>query len=265
MNTKIEFRVRPVTRYIVTRFEQEYDPAGACASAGRSTQHGEFESFGTAYAVSYALCKSEHDRLGYPPGDERISYPEGRAETVERLFEQVQRDGAHHYSDLNSGDFLAALGDDAMKWAHAFNERFPSVDVDDAFGWFANAIEHSGDVRRGRLIQDAEAFTDHVEDLMWQRRFFRDVASGEGGRNRSEHPDTLVTTAGTAPGLVEHMVNRFLAWKLPEDFRPDGGIQFDPDGVTKLDPRNRRYEPNGTNLLDARQAKAMVRYMLEGL
>jgi hypothetical protein len=64
---------------------------------------------------------------------------------------------------------------------------------------------------------------------------------------------------------IKHMVQRFLGWRLPENFRPDGGVQFDPDGAKKLDPRNRRYEPYGTNLLDARQAEAMVRHMVEGL
>lgn len=29
---------------------------------------------------------------------------------------------------------------DAMDWAVAFNERFPQVPVDDAVGWFANAL-----------------------------------------------------------------------------------------------------------------------------
>lgn len=195
MDTKIEYRVRPVTRYIVTRFEQEFDPAGVCASSGRSTQHGEFDSVGTAYAVSYALCKAEHDRLGWPLDDERISYPENRGETDDRLIEKAQRAVGTRYSELSAGDFLAALGDDAMRWAEAFHERFPAVDVEDVFGWFANAIEHSGDVRRGRLIRNAEAFTDHVEDLMWQRRFFRDLGPGENDRAAPAHPDTVVTNA----------------------------------------------------------------------
>lgn len=61
---------------------------------------------------------------------------------------------------------------------------------------------------------------------------------------------------------IATMVSRFLSWKLPEDFRPDGGVQFDPDGAKKLNPANLRYEPNGTNLFDAAQADAMVRHML---
>lgn len=64
---------------------------------------------------------------------------------------------------------------------------------------------------------------------------------------------------------IKHMIDRFLSWRLPDDFRPDGGVQFDPDGATKLDPRNRRYEPSGTNLLNYAQAKAMVLHMLDGL
>lgn len=64
---------------------------------------------------------------------------------------------------------------------------------------------------------------------------------------------------------IKHMVDRFLSWKLPEHFNPDCGIQFDADAAKKLDPRNHRYEPSGTNLFGASETNEMVRYMLEGL
>lgn len=64
---------------------------------------------------------------------------------------------------------------------------------------------------------------------------------------------------------VKHLVDRFLGWRLPESFRPDCGIHFDADAAKKLNPRNHRYEPSGTNLFDATQADAMVRHMLEGM
>lgn len=64
---------------------------------------------------------------------------------------------------------------------------------------------------------------------------------------------------------IKQMVDRFLSWRLPENFRPDCGIHFDADAAKKLNPRNARYEPNGTNLFDAQQAEAMVRHMLEGV
>lgn len=62
---------------------------------------------------------------------------------------------------------------------------------------------------------------------------------------------------------IKHMVNRFLMWKLPESFRPDGGITFDQTFNAPSGPMKR--EPVGTNLLSATQADAMVRHMLEGM
>ena len=62
---------------------------------------------------------------------------------------------------------------------------------------------------------------------------------------------------------IKYMVQRFLGWRLPENFHPDAGISFkatfnSPSGPIK-------HEPTGTNLLDASQAEAMVRYIIEGL
>lgn len=62
---------------------------------------------------------------------------------------------------------------------------------------------------------------------------------------------------------IKHMVNRFLAWKLPTNFNPDGGITVDKAYLDRL-PAS--YPgPSGTNLFDATQAEAMVRHMLDGL
>lgn len=70
---KIEYRVRPVTRYVVTRFHSESgEGRGGCGSSVM----GEYDNQQMAYEVGYALCKAEHDRLGFPPGDERITYPQ---------------------------------------------------------------------------------------------------------------------------------------------------------------------------------------------
>lgn len=63
---------------------------------------------------------------------------------------------------------------------------------------------------------------------------------------------------------IKQMVERFLSWKLPENFNPDNGITFDP-----VMNRGTQYEmkrdPSGTNLLSSTQAEAMVRHMVEGL
>ena len=66
------------------------------------------------------------------------------------------------------------------------------------------------------------------------------------------------------PNQITHMVDRFLSWKLPENFNPDGGISFQRM-FNENTPWPRKAEPVGTNLFDAQQAEAMVRHMLEGL
>jgi len=63
---------------------------------------------------------------------------------------------------------------------------------------------------------------------------------------------------------INHMVDRFLQWKLPATFNPDNGISFDPVSSPGAAYEMRR-EPVGTNLLDAVQAEAMVRHLVEGI
>jgi len=63
---------------------------------------------------------------------------------------------------------------------------------------------------------------------------------------------------------IKHMVNRFLGWKLPEGFNPDGGISFSPIGNAGT-AYEYRHQPVGTNLLDYMQAEQMVRYLVAGL
>jgi len=63
---------------------------------------------------------------------------------------------------------------------------------------------------------------------------------------------------------IKYMRDRFLAWKLPEDFTPDAGISVKKTFNDHL-PEPMKYEPSGTNLFDAGQAEDMIRYMLDGL
>lgn len=65
---QIEYRVKPVTRYIITRFDSDGQTSGV------STM-GEYDNGNLAYQVAYALCSAEHQRLGLPVGDPQISYP----------------------------------------------------------------------------------------------------------------------------------------------------------------------------------------------
>jgi hypothetical protein len=64
---------------------------------------------------------------------------------------------------------------------------------------------------------------------------------------------------------IKHMVDRFLCWKLPENFNPDAGISFKRYHSLFSPFGQQKHEPVGTNLFDAQQAEAMVRHMVEGL
>jgi hypothetical protein len=68
---------------------------------------------------------------------------------------------------------------------------------------------------------------------------------------------------------IKYMVDRFLGWRLPEHFRPDAGISFNPEYNVEYNAAQgkspARHEPSGTNLFDATQAEAMVRFMVEGM
>lgn len=69
---KVEYRIRPVTRYILTKYE-------ATENTGGSEQVGEYDNPDVAYAVGYALCKQRHELLGWPLDDTRIRYPDNPA------------------------------------------------------------------------------------------------------------------------------------------------------------------------------------------
>ena len=71
--------------------------------------------------------------------------------------------------------------------------------------------------------------------------------------------------------VTKEMVDRFLGWKLPENFSPDGGVSFARTVNTYIDgqfvkdaPRRKQDWPVGTNLLDADQARQMLEHVLGG-
>lgn len=79
--------------------------------------------------------------------------------------------------------------------------------------------------------------------------------TGEGGR-----PESTWLIGAATDLQIKHMVDRFLQWRLPENFRPDHGISYtNPYPHIPTLPG-----PMGTNLFDAVQAEAMVRFMIDG-
>lgn len=83
---KVEYKIRRVTRFIVTRFQED-----DAATTGSSIEVGTYPNADVAYEVGYALAKAEHERLGYEPGDERIQYPQ---QTRNAAQLDIQRAGA---------------------------------------------------------------------------------------------------------------------------------------------------------------------------
>lgn len=59
-------------------------------------------------------------------------------------------------------------------------------------------------------------------------------------------------------GFNAGMVDRFLGWKLPDDFAPDAGVSLNRDYCQKFGM------PSGTNLLHAGQAKEMLQHVVGG-
>lgn len=57
--------------------------------------------------------------------------------------------------------------------------------------------------------------------------------------------------------VTDEMVDRFLRWKLPENFHPDSYITFDAERAKAM-----QSWPHGTCLLDAYQARAMLEHVL---
>lgn len=72
---------------------------------------------------------------------------------------------------------------------------------------------------------------------------------------------TVVAKVIEEEELVKVMVDRFLSWRLPENFHPDAGITFKAE-YNEHTPYPMKHEPVGTNLFDAEQAEQMVRHML---
>jgi hypothetical protein len=81
------------------------------------------------------------------------------------------------------------------------------------------------------------------------RKDMSDSVHGTGQKQEKQMDDSQ----------IKYMVHRFLGWKLPQNFNPDAGISYAPLSYADKCP------PTGTNLLDATQTEAMIRYLVEGL
>jgi Phage protein (N4 Gp49/phage Sf6 gene 66) family len=78
----------------------------------------------------------------------------------------------------------------------------------------------------------------------------------------SVHYFTAADAVAPSPSL-DKMVDRFLGWKLPKDFHPDCGISFKSESDFDHPEFGRtKFEPMGTNLFHAGQAREMFEHVI---
>lgn len=102
---QIEYRVKPVTRYIVTRHFAPDHGAAETRQLG-----GEYASAELAYAVGYALARQEAENCGYATGDDRMQYPRRLDD-----FSTPQAAKPEFYKGYDELDVLAGATDAAQK------------------------------------------------------------------------------------------------------------------------------------------------------
>lgn len=110
---------------------------------------------------------------------------------------------------------------------------------------------------------DAARLAKDIADAILRGEYSELPPLGDSRRDRipaAEVPPKSVMVHFT-DDQIKHIVDRFLGWRVPSDFNPDAGIAYTP--ARQLPGIDRR--PYGTNLLDAQQAEAMVRYIVDGL
>jgi len=170
-------------------------------------------------------------------------------------------------------------------WGNPFGHLARCSSVDDAliaFKMFADGIwdpeqlRHVGD---GPFHVACQAFTDanhrFANGLAYAARaYLRGKILRAGADSiipamqtfywRSPMPTEPRAESRLTDTQIKHMVERFLMWRLPENFNPDGGISFKPT-FNEHTPHPMKSEPVGTNLFDYTQAEAMVRYMIDGM
>lgn len=71
-------------------------------------------------------------------------------------------------------------------------------------------------------------------------------------------------TTPTTDAIITAAVDKFLCWKLPQNFQPDSFISFDGKKHDTWGGYPNSW-PTGTNLLDAGQARAMFEHCLNDL
>jgi hypothetical protein len=127
-------------------------------------------------------------------------------------------------------------------------------------GIFLTALDPDAGKAVAALLQAAEAmraFTDPEGNMPADTGEFNDLKEALAVAEGVLAGNAQAMDGGPNPhydreALAKKMSDRFLGWKLPQNFAPDGGVSFVPPF----------HWPTGTNLLHAGQALDMFRYCL---
>lgn len=144
-------------------------------------------------------------------------------------------------------------GREPVKYVRTDLAASPSVG-----GWKRTDIQRMMDPVRAYLVDKcvtqrvAEEASERAVDAMYR------ALNAPPPVSTGSRPQKAVPTEQAEGAVVARLVDRFLSWKLPETFNPDGGVRFDKDNLHPA------HWPSGTNLLDHTQATEMVRHMLAG-
>lgn len=163
------------------------------------------------------------------------------------------------------GDRLVGSGSSTSEDAEAAAKAACQADFDRRIRDAIEEVPAEPDVALAKAREDARQLHRALADLVC-------IAEGEGivgDYTTLEAAHAALALIATQPverpafsdNQIKTMVDRFLAWQLPDNFSPDGGISFKRSSYGEtVYPM-----PIGTNLFDASQATDMVRHIAEGI
>lgn len=165
---------------------------------------------------------------------------------------------------MDHGKAEAKIQNGLLREVRAMTERMigDARELDDqrqelvaALGEWRNAEAPPEDVLDA-IEAFVEAKVDHMSNFPPRQRMTDEGSLGmPTGSCPGETRGNLGANSPAQRSSLDAMVTRFLQWRLPDDFDPDCGISFKK-------PNHPISWPIGTNLLNADQAKAMLRYVL---
>lgn len=214
------------------------------------------------------LAAREHCAAEIEQRDQRIAELERQLEREESDSLQTikDRDRTEKYIDKILDEVIGVAPDYREEWSSGHDFPDALVEVEEHM-W---ALKQTSDAKDARITEleaqlevvrsgEAVAWTlEHVDGTMIGATTLRwDVAPS----NVVQRPLYLAPPPAAQVPDVAEMVNRFLGWKLPQDFYPDAGIAFDANLHDRWGGYPKSW-PVGTNLLNANQAKAMIEYLL---